>query len=118
MRVPLGWIIVGAALLAWSPVIAAGYVTATLTQMRANPTLYLPTACRALPCVLTGLGGFIETWDNWADAVMARGWGFIVRGICASACEREYRRALAAGAPAQVAPGAVLIYHAPELVRR
>lgn len=112
----LGWPLVGLALLAWGLVAGTGFAlsTATLAVMRANPSLYLPRACTAPPCVLTGLGGMIWTWDDWADAVMQRGWGFRVEGICASACERQYERALRAGVRVEVEPGAVLIPHTPQ----
>jgi hypothetical protein len=117
-KLPFGWIILGLTIAAWSPFIGVAYAwhTATLHEMQAQPKLYTPTACTASPCVLTGLGGFIETWDDWADAVMRRGWGFIVRGTCASACEREFERALRAGVSVDFVPGAVLIPHRPEPV--
>jgi hypothetical protein len=42
---------------------------------------------------------------------MARGRSFVVRGLCASACEHAYQRAKRLGARVTVEPGANLVYH-------
>lgn len=114
--IPRGLIIVGLAVASWAVVLLPvwAFRTATLAEMQANPRLYTPTNCTASPCVLTGLGGYLSVWDDWADAVMKRGWSFVVVGVCASACEREFERALRADVAVKSIPGAILIPHEPE----
>lgn len=93
---------------------AWGYKSASVYYMLLHPALYVPQECRADPCTLTGLGGFVRLWDDWMDKNIALGHSFVVRGTCASACEREYRRAKAFGAEVTVMADAKLIYHAPQ----
>jgi hypothetical protein len=69
---------------------------------------YWPPACNANPCVLTGNGGITNVWDRYVDTNLARGRQFVVKGVCASACEIAARRA-----HAKVLPGAKLIVHEP-----
>ena len=69
---------------------------------------YWPPACNADPCVLTGNGGITDVWDRHVDTNLARGRRFVVKGLCASACEIAARRA-----HAQLLPGAKLIVHQP-----
>jgi hypothetical protein len=69
---------------------------------------YWPPACTSDPCVLTGNGGITNVWERHVDTNLARGRHFVVKGLCASACEIAARRA-----HATVLPGATLIVHAP-----
>lgn len=116
--IPRGLIIIGLAVASWTIVLLPvwAFRTPTLAEMQANPRLYTPTNCTASPCVLTGLGGYLSVWDDWADAVMKRGWSFVVVGVCASACEREFERARMYQVEVSLTPGSVLIYHKPELL--
>lgn len=70
---------------------------------------YWPPACNANPCVLTGNGGVTDVWERHVDKNLARGRQFVVKGLCASACEIAARRA-----HAKVLPGARLIVHKPQ----
>jgi|GEM_PF-2899656 hypothetical protein len=69
---------------------------------------YWPPACNADPCVLTGNGGITDVWERHVDTNLARGRQFVVKGLCASACEIAARRA-----HARLLPGAKLIVHEP-----
>jgi hypothetical protein len=69
---------------------------------------YWPPACNANPCVLTGNGGITDVWERYVDTNLARGRQFVVKGLCASACEIAARRA-----HAKLLPGAKLIVHEP-----
>lgn len=79
--------------------------TVTLRDMIGDPR-YWPPECGQNVCVLTGLGGIVQIWNAHVDLNSDK--RFIVRGVCASACEIAARRA-----NAEIAPGAVLIEHAP-----
>lgn len=71
-------------------------------------TKYWPPPCHADPCVLTGNGGIANVWERHVDENLALGRGFVVKGVCASACEIAARRA-----HAKLLPGARLIVHTP-----
>lgn len=70
---------------------------------------YWPPACHSEVCVLTGYGGIVDVWTRHVDTQLALGRHFVVKGICASACEIAARRA-----HARVSPGAQLIVHHPQ----
>lgn len=69
--------------------------------------------CPANPCILTGLGGILIVWISYVDANPGR--SFVVRGVCASACEIAYQRAKP---HVVVEAGAQLIVHDPSIVTR
>jgi hypothetical protein len=79
---------------------AGGQVT--IKEMIGDPR-YWPPACDSVVCVLTGLGGIVQVWLKHVDRNLALGRTFVVRGICASACEMAARRA-----KAKLLPGAEL----------
>lgn len=69
---------------------------------------YAPPPCPRDPCVLTGPGGIVQGWFAHVDKYQAMGRSFVVKGVCASACEMAARRV-----NARLLPGARLIYHKP-----
>ncbi len=99
------WTILLLAALAWIPVLGAAYGVVTVRQML-NDDRYWPPACHASPCVLTGLGGLVNVWRDHVDHHLALGRRFVVKGVCASACEIAARRS-----HATLLPGARLIPH-------
>lgn len=68
---------------------------------------YWPRPCTD-SCELSGLGGIVEVWENWVDE--HKNARFVVRGVCASACEIAYQRAKKYGT-VKIAPKAKLIKH-------
>jgi len=68
---------------------------------------YWPPKCTITECTLTGLGGIIGVWLQHVDKHER----FVVRGVCASACEMAYRYARDIGKSVRIAPGARLIPH-------
>lgn len=72
---------------------------------------YWPPPCSAHVCALTGLGGIVAVWEDHVDRHPGR--LFVVRGVCASACEIAYRRAVARAERVVILPGARLIKHRP-----
>jgi hypothetical protein len=90
-------------------VLASGAIggPVTLRNMIGDPR-YWPPSCNADPCVLTGLGGVTEVWKRHVDENLALGRRFVVRGLCASACEIAAQRARA-----RLLPGARLVVHTP-----
>jgi hypothetical protein len=86
--------------------------TVTVRQMIGNDD-YWPQKCRGNTCVLTGYGGLVDVWQQYVDDNARRGRSFAVKGVCASACEMAYRRAVSRGARVTVASDARLIAHDP-----
>jgi hypothetical protein len=93
-------------LIAW----AASAAQITIEQMLEQPGKYFPAPCdqRRKVCILTGLGGIVSVWTRHVDTHDAKGFRFVVRGVCASACEIAARRA-----KATALPGSRLIPHSP-----
>lgn len=81
--------------------------TVTVREMIGDAR-YWPPACTANPCVLTGNGGITDVWERHVDTNLARGRQFVVKGLCASACEIAARRS-----HAKLLPGAKLVVHEP-----
>lgn len=111
-----GWNILGAfvvsgflwVLIIWGISTVAGAVT---VRQMIGDARYWPPACTRPVCVLTGLGGIVQVWERHVDRHMAQGRRFVVKGVCASACEIAARRA-----HATIKPGAVLIPHKPRAI--
>ena len=95
------------ATLVFASACSAGSVV-TLREMIGDAR-YWPPACSADPCVLTGNGGVTDVWERHVDKHLAQGRQFVVKGLCASACEIAARRA-----HARVLPGAKLVVHKPQ----
>jgi len=108
MRTPLTFIRVAAlsGLLTSGSYAASGQVT---IRDMIGDARYWPPPCESDVCVLTGLGGIVQVWLKHVDRNLALGRTFVVKGICASACEMAARRA-----KARLLPGAELIAHPPE----
>lgn len=110
-----GWYLLGAfmvsgllwVIIIWAITSLVSAQPVTVRQMIGDPR-YWPPACSKPVCVLTGLGGIVQVWERHVDTNLALGRTFIVKGLCASACEIAARRAHAV-----VADGAVLILHKP-----
>lgn len=81
-----------------------------LTYALTHASAYAPPPCHRSPCVLTGPGGIWQVWRAHVNRNAALGRTFIVRGVCASSCERAARYA-----HARLMPGARLIPHNPTL---
>lgn len=100
------WTLIILTLASWALVIGAAWAVhievshapqATDQWMQANRDQYFPTLdnrCSDGACVLTGPGGYLVWWDLWLDMAVLLKSNFRVSGICASACEREYLRAV------------------------
>jgi hypothetical protein len=80
----------------------------TIKQMLKDER-YWPKQCANKVCVLTGLGGIVDVWERHVDK--HRGYTFVVKGTCASACRLAYLRAKARGEKTIVKGR--LIYHKP-----
>ena len=78
---------------------------------------YWPQPCHGKVCTLTGNGGIVGVWEEFVDDNVRAGRRFIVKGVCASACEIAYRRAVAKGARVTLAADADLIVHHPQPVK-
>lgn len=72
---------------------------------------YMPPKCIGQTCYLTGPGGIVIFWTEHVKRNSGK--HFIVKGLCASACEIAYRLAVANGERVTVLPGAKLQYHKP-----
>lgn len=111
-RLPLGWKLIGAFLTSgamWLVIlwgVSSLATSASLVEVLANAKAYAPPPCNSRVCVLTGPGGLVNLWNSHVDRNLALGRVFVVKGICASACEIAARRA-----DATVLPGARLIRH-------
>lgn len=114
-NVPRGWFWLGAFVLSglmwvgiiWAVTSLASAGQVTIRQMLGDPR-YWPPACEQRVCVLSGLGGIVDVWERHVDKHLAKGRTFVVKGLCASACEIAARRA-----KARILPGATLIVHKP-----
>lgn len=85
--------------------IPSGAASVTVRDMIGDAR-YWPPKCNSNPCVLTGLGGIVGVWENHVDTNLALGRSFVVKGLCASACEIAAIRA-----DAKLLPGAKLVSH-------
>jgi hypothetical protein len=72
---------------------------------------YMPPKCIGQTCYLTGPGGIVIFWTEHVKRNSGK--HFIVKGLCASACEIAYRLAVTNGERVTVLPGARLQYHKP-----
>lgn len=112
-KIPRGWFWLGAFAVSglmwlgiiWAVSSFAGAAQVTVRQMIGDPR-YWPPACHQQVCVLAGLGGIVQVWERHVDRNLALGRTFVVKGLCASACEIAARRS-----GATVLKGATLIVH-------
>lgn len=107
LTLPVPWRAACLAMLVVVSGCSAGNVV-TVREMIGDAS-YWPPACNSDPCVLSGNGGITDVWQRHVDTNLARGRQFVVKGVCASACEIAARRA-----HAKVLPGATLIVHEPQ----
>lgn len=111
-RLPLGWKLLGAFVLSgvlWLVIlwgVASLATSASLIHVLSNAKTYAPPPCNSRVCVLSGPGGLVNLWTSHVDRNLALGRVFVVKGVCASACEIAARRA-----DATILPGAKLIKH-------
>lgn len=111
-KLPLGWKLVGAFLTSgamWLVIlwgVSSLASSASLTEVLTHARAYSPPPCNSRVCVLTGPGGLVNLWNSHVDRNLALGRVFVVKGLCASACEIAARRA-----DAKVLPGARLVKH-------
>ncbi len=111
-RLPLGWKLIGGFLtsgLMWLVIlwgVASLATSASLVDVLSNASAYAPPPCNSRVCVLTGPGGLVSLWKSHVDRNKALGRVFVVKGVCASACEIAARRA-----DATMLPGARLVKH-------
>lgn len=94
-----GWLIaIGFSTVAWAAIVNVAKAAdeyPTITYMLNNPKDYFPAPCdhNKKVCVLTALGGIVDVWVRHVDE--HKGYTFIVRGLCASACEIAAKKAKA-----------------------
>lgn len=111
-RLPLGWKVLGAFLtsgVVWLVIlwgVSSLASSATLTEVLTHADTYAPPPCNSRVCVLSGPGGLVALWTSHVDRNLALGRVFVVKGVCASACEIAARRA-----DATLLPGARLVQH-------
>lgn len=89
----------------------AGTAQAVTIREMMDDDRYWPPPCTQTACVLTGLGGIVSVWEDHIDKHQGR--QFIVRGVCASACEIAFQRAVRRYERVRVELGARLIKHRP-----
>lgn len=93
------------------PFLASALLAVVIDSRFIADDRYWPRPCTPTVCVLTGLGGIVDVWERHIDRHTGR--LFIVRGICASACEIAVRRAQRRQERVTIEPGAKLIKHRP-----
>jgi hypothetical protein len=98
-------------LLMWGGIVYGAVSLKDMLSPSPNAALYWPAPCQRNICVLTGLGGIVAVWRNHVDE--HQGYTFIVKGVCASACEIVYWQVVDRGDTVYILPDAQLIEHAP-----